>query len=225
MGKLFKTILSTVVSVAFILTLCMPVSAENTNNAVKPNAAFLIERLSTIPTASDVAAATEETDPNNKLHKPGGYQEYVYFRDSQITDYYEGDYGSTDGGGVVEVYNTAKEAKNRNDYLACFDGQGFLDSGSHEVLGTCVIRTSRHLTATQQATLAAAMKNAILADSTPGKVQNPTTIFNGVDYAAEFDPQVYYDSNPDLQMAIGTDGKALIKHYVENGKAEGRKAK
>ena len=225
MGKFLKTLLSTVVSMAFIFTLCIPVNAESPNNAIKPTAAFLIERLSTIPTVSDVAAATEETDPNNKLHKPGSYQEYIYFRDSQITDYYEGDYGTTDGGGVVEVYNTAKEANSRNNYLACFDGQGFMDSGSHEVLGTCVIRTSRHLTATQQATLAAAMKNAILADSTPGKVQNATTVYNGVDYSAEFDPQVYYDNNPDLQVAIGTDGNALIKHYVESGKAEGRTAK
>lgn len=56
-------------------------------------------------------------------------------------------------------------------------------------------------------------------------VNNPTTVYNGVDYSAEYYPQTYYDNYPDLQVAIGNDGNALIKHYVEHGKAEGRDAK
>ena len=79
--------------------------------------------------------------------------------------------------------------------------------------------------ALQNAAATAAIKAAIAADSLPGQVQNPTTVYKGVDYSAEFNPQVYYNNNPDLQAALGTDGKALIKHYVEFGKQEGRKAK
>ncbi|MBE5829083.1 MAG: hypothetical protein E7305_06435 [Butyrivibrio sp.] len=42
---------------------------------------------------------------------------------------------------------------------------------------------------------------------------------------AEFNAKVYYDSNPDLQTAIGADAQALYNHWVQYGKAEGRKAK
>lgn len=40
-----------------------------------------------------------------------------------------------------------------------------------------------------------------------------TTTFNAYDY---------YINNVDLQTAIGADGDALLKHYNEHGKAEGR---
>lgn len=42
-----------------------------------------------------------------------------------------------------------------------------------------------------------------------------TTTFNAYDY---------YMNNADLQTAIGADGDALLKHYNENGKKEGRVA-
>ncbi len=41
----------------------------------------------------------------------------------------------------------------------------------------------------------------------------------------EFNAYTYYMNNADLQAAIGPNGDALLKHYTENGKAEGRKAK
>ena len=41
---------------------------------------------------------------------------------------------------------------------------------------------------------------------------------------AEFNAYYYYVNYPDLQIAIGADGKALLKHYNEFGKAEGRVA-
>ncbi|MBE5823929.1 MAG: hypothetical protein E7308_07640 [Butyrivibrio sp.] len=41
---------------------------------------------------------------------------------------------------------------------------------------------------------------------------------------AEFNAYYYYMNYPDLQTAIGADGKALLKHYNEFGKAEGRVA-
>ncbi len=43
-----------------------------------------------------------------------------------------------------------KKMPKRDSYLASFDGAGMLNSGSHKVLGTIVIRTSTKLTATQQ---------------------------------------------------------------------------
>ncbi len=53
---------------------------------------------------------------------------------------------------------------------------------------------------------------------------NATTVYNGVDYSAEYFPLFYYLNYPDLQQAFGLDGNALIKHYVEYGRAEHRVA-
>ena len=70
-----------------------------------------------------------------------------------ISDGYSGIVGAgTDGGGAVEVYANVDDANKRNDYLAVFDGT-ILTSGSHDVVGTCVVRTSHLLTASQQKTL------------------------------------------------------------------------
>ena len=55
----------------------------------------------------------------------------------------------TDGGGCIEVYATVEDAEERNRYLASFDGT-ILDSGSHSVVGTCVVRVSHLLTASEQ---------------------------------------------------------------------------
>lgn len=41
----------------------------------------------------------------------------------------------------------------------------------------------------------------------------------------DFNAYVYYSNNTDLQVAIGADGDALLKHYNEYGKSEGRIAK
>ena len=66
----------------------------------------------------------------------------------------------TDGGGSVEVYKTAEEATKREEYLASFDGT-ITASGSHEVVGTCIVRTSDYLTATQQKELETAIIEAL----------------------------------------------------------------
>ena len=99
----------------------------------------------------------------------GGYTAAVYFSSDLVdqSDVYpsEGYTGivavGTDGGGCVEVYATADDAAKRNDYLAAFDGS-ILSSGSHEVLGTCVIRTSDKLTASQQQAMTAEIRDALI---------------------------------------------------------------
>lgn len=62
---------------------------------------------------------------------------------------------------IIEVYRNTKDANARNAYLSVFDSAGFLNSGSHMVSGTCVIRTSKDLTATQQNTLTQQVVNAL----------------------------------------------------------------
>ncbi len=119
-----------------------------------PNEDFIIQRLKGIPNISGYQAVTEDHDPNGNLNKQGGYTSTVYFSTPLIDQ--SSVYGNdivdkgTECGGAIEVYASEEDAEKRDSYLASFDGAGMLNSGSHKVLGTIVIRTSTKLTATQQ---------------------------------------------------------------------------
>lgn len=119
-----------------------------------PNEDFVIQRLKGIPNISGYQAVTEDHDPNGNLNKQGGYTSTVYFSTPLIDQ--SSVYGNdivdkgTECGGAIEVYASEEDAEKRDSYLASFDGAGMLNSGSHKVLGTIVIRTSTKLTATQQ---------------------------------------------------------------------------
>ena len=119
-----------------------------------PNEDFVSQRLKGIPNISGYQAVTEDHDPNGNLNKQGGYTSTVYFSTPLIDQ--SSVYGNdivdkgTECGGAIEVYASEKDAEKRDSYLASFDGAGMLNSGSHKVLGTIVIRTSTKLTATQQ---------------------------------------------------------------------------
>lgn len=132
-----------------------------------PTDEFVINRLKRIDTIIEVDAVTENNDPNKQLNKQGGYIGCIYFSDKQVDKsklYIEIDTVieiATDGGGAVEIFKTVAEAKNRDTYLGGFDG-GALSSGSHHVVGTVIIRTSRELTASQQNELTLKITDALL---------------------------------------------------------------
>jgi len=145
-------------------------SVQGMRQVTAPTDEFVMERLQRIETITEMAPVTEDHDPNGKLGKQGGYIGCVYFEDTQvdrsrlyIPDGEDNviDVG-TDGGGAVEIFKTADEAKQREAYLATFDG-GMFASGSHYVAGTCLIRTSDELTGTQQLDLTEKIINALIA--------------------------------------------------------------
>ena len=140
-------------------------SIAQMKQVTNPSEDFVVERLKTVPSVTEVLAVTEDNDPNGQLHKDGGYTSAVYFSSDQVDaedNFLEGDSiaQGTDGGGCVEVYETVDNANKRNDYLAAFDGSVFA-GGSHKVVGTVVIRTSNILTATQQTDLETNVYNAL----------------------------------------------------------------
>lgn len=55
------------------------------------------------------------------------------------------------------------------------------------------------------------------------KAQVTDTTYNGRDYSAVFNPEYYYDTNPDLQVSVGFNPPELLRHFVEKGIMEGRK--
>ena len=126
--------------------------------AVAPSDEFVMERLKLIGTITDIAAVTEDHDPNEQLGKQGGYIGCIYFTDSQVDRsliYKQTndviDVG-TEGGGAIEIFANKQDAEVREAYLASFDGTAFT-GGSHRIVGTCLVRTSYHLSASQQNTL------------------------------------------------------------------------
>ena len=51
-----------------------------------------------------------------------------------------------------------------------------------------------------------------------------TTVYNGVDYKAEYNPLYYYLNYADLRNAFGANPDKLVEHWVIFGKKEGRVA-
>lgn len=172
-----RKLLALICTASLVLTAC-----GKLNN---PSEKYVISCLENVDCITDIEAATENHDPNDHLHKKGGYTAAVYFRIEQIelteeedkwnegeTKYYlnvDGDKNwlildegedamspvdvGTQGGGQVEVYASAADAKKRDQYLSATDGTMFT-SGYHVVVGSMVIRISSYLTASEQEQLA-----------------------------------------------------------------------
>ncbi len=140
-------------------------SIKQLKQVTAPTEAFIIERVQAVEGVTGVSAATEENDPNGQLGKQGGYTSQVFFSYNLVNqDEVSGNSiieKGTDSGGSIEVYNTIEEAENRNSYLSSFDG-GIFASGSHNTLGTIVVRTSNELTASQQKELEAKLINSLI---------------------------------------------------------------
>ena len=165
MGKrrLFERflILFVMLSVLGVMGNPVAVSAKGLTKAQKklvnnPSESYIVECLSRVPGILEIAAATEDRDPNGQLHKAGGYTSAVYFSYEAVDQ--DSVYGDdligkgTDAGGQIEVYANKQDAKKRDKYLASLDGT-ILTSGSHKVVGTVVVRTSHELTASEQSEL------------------------------------------------------------------------
>ena len=150
-------------------------SIQQYKQLTNPSEDFVIQRLKTVDEITDVRAVTEDNDPNGKLNKPGGYTATVYFESKNVNQ--SNVYGNdlidkgTDAGGAVEVYVNEEDAKKREEYLATFDG-GIFASGSHRVVGTCLIRTSDELSASKQNALEEKVINALAGIKTENVSSN-----------------------------------------------------
>lgn len=123
-----------------------------------PSEEYVVNCLKEVEGVMEVAAATEDHDPNGHLHKAGGYTSAVYFS-HELVDQSKVDGPTvidkgTDCGGQIEVYANVEDAVKRNEYLAIYDGTIYRP-GSHTVIGTVIVRISDKLTASQQKELEA----------------------------------------------------------------------
>lgn len=201
--KKFKSIIALNLVLCLLLTSCASSGGndnstdysatlgENIKFFNQPTEEYIIECLENVATINGIAAVTEENDPNGKLNKDGGYISAVYFSSSLVqqetfskNELIE---KGTSVGGCIEVFKTVEDANNRNEYLSEFDG-GLLDSGSHVVVGTVIIRISSELSNTQQKELEENIINAFvtieeatseesttIADETVSETEESTT--------------------------------------------------
>ncbi len=51
------------------------------------------------------------------------------------------------------------------------------------------------------------------------------TVYNGVDYAAVYDFNYYYENNADVASVFGWNESTVLEHFVQSGMYEGRQAK
>ena len=72
-----RILLALICTVSLILTGCG-------NKLVNPSEDYVISCLKTVNGVTDIEAATETHDPNEQLHKKGGYTAAIYFRIKQI---------------------------------------------------------------------------------------------------------------------------------------------
>lgn len=150
-----------------ILDVCAQIESSNQLYALvdAPSDERVIVCLSQVEGILQCVAVTEETDSNNNLNKAGSYIGRIIFAYDPVTRSAISDSAllnkGTDAGGSIEVFRNQADAVKRDSYLAVFDGT-ILDSGSHVVVGTVVVRTSSKLTASQQQELQTAITQALL---------------------------------------------------------------
>ena len=179
--KKARSIIASIILLCLCITGCTDSTTVNTSDfsdaigdspeaAVSPSESYIIESLNQSEFILEVEAVTESNDPNGKLNIDGGYNACVFFS-STLVDQSNFSAKSvvekgTSCGGCIEVYSSEEDATARNEHLAKFDG-GLLDSGSHTVIGTIVIRTSEKLTKEQQTELTRNLVSIITSSEQP----------------------------------------------------------
>ncbi|MBO4336678.1 MAG: hypothetical protein J5842_01225 [Lachnospiraceae bacterium] len=131
---------------------------------IDPDEEFILSRLEKVKRITSFMPATEDNDPNGRLHREDGYKSAVffstaYFDPSDIRGETIVDKG-TEAGGVIEVYATQELAMDRAYYLSYYD-ETVWANGTHAVIGSIVIRLSDRLTEWQQRELEAGIIKAL----------------------------------------------------------------
>lgn len=198
MKKLFLKITIVIATLAVALSAC---GIKTENNKVSENGGaqsydnfdlvkaptedYIISCLESTPNILEVAAASEENDPNGKLNSEDGYYSAVFFSVDLLD---KGElYGDelidegTSAGGCIEAYKTESDAWARDEYLSGYDDNWLLNAGYHTVVGTLVVRTSSELSENDQTQLEANIINVLIGKSdcaTPltGLLQNEETM-------------------------------------------------
>lgn len=136
---------------------------NNIDSLNSPSVEYIVDRLKNVESIIETEIA-EESSSEKESSGLGNAVSRIYFSSSLIdqsqfddTSVYE---KGTVCGGCIEIFTSIEDAEFRNNYLADFDGS-VLDSGSHVIVGTIVIRTSSKLSKDEQKSLESSIVNAL----------------------------------------------------------------
>lgn len=124
-----------------------------------PSVEYVVSVLSQVDTITEV-----ELNP----HPDEEYVAQVFFTSNLVdqSGFSEKDSAyekGTDAGGSIDIFQTTDEAIERDKYLHGFDNSILLNSGSHAVVGTLVIRTSHKLDESTQKSLTDSIVNVLIS--------------------------------------------------------------
>lgn len=241
--RLVQTALFIVISIG-ALSACGSDSANYANNKSvetensvgldlvdAPTEEYILSCLENTPNIVEVAAVTEENDPNGDLNEEGGYYSAVFFSVDVINQNEVNGEGlidkGTDAGGCIEAYKTEEDAQSRDEYLSNYDDSWLFNAGYHTVIGTLVIRTSQKLSESDQVQLESNIINMLTGSADNVK---PLTDIAKKEDGATSDSETNADdaSNQSTEKIIMSQGASeyigaswtidsLTEHFKEMG--------
>ncbi len=144
---------------------------EETVLVTNPSAKYVMAALHQLESVIGIEQDPEAGEGSIDVAKGKECIARIYFTSSLVDQSSFGEEESTlkkgtSAGGSIDVYANIEDAIARDEYLHGFDGSLLLDSGSHAVVGTIVIRTSEKLGEDEQI----ALTDSIVAVLTSGDI-------------------------------------------------------
>ena len=205
--------------------------AESSNRSTwdRPSDDVVVKLLSSIDNITSAKAVTETTDLNHLLNKEGGYIGCVYFHDKRVTSVSDDPLiAGTDGGGAVEIFPSQEDANQRDEYLLAYNSPSL--TGSHKVVGTCVVRISGKLSSSEQAEMTDEIEKLLpldesqSSDSTGSDTSSDAAVASEVQTTNEATTSAQTTSQTSTQSsgtAVGTGismaGASELELYNQDG--------
>ena len=199
MERKVRQIISLILTVSLLLCGCS--NSENDEAVIETIHAEINTDLITAPSAEYVIACLNNVDTITGIElddlsestaiSSSGLEKAtatIYFSSSLVeeTDKSQSvrDQG-TPGGGSIDIFATVEDAESRNEYLAGFDN-GLLNIGYHSVVGTLVVRTSKHLDKEEQKSFELSIITALTSgevdpDNIPTIATEPAMVTNATE--------------------------------------------
>lgn len=200
-------------------------SEVNTELITAPSTEYVISCLNNVDTITGIES--DDLSENNSISSSGldKATSSIFFSSSLVDEYDPSKSvleNGTSGGGSIDIFTTVEDAQSRNEYLAGFDG-GLLDSGHHIVVGTIVIRTSKHLTDDDQQQLESSIVSVLTSgeidpNSLPSATEATipaTTLLETVPTTIATEPQAYTPVSHN--GFIGLSGSEVVELFNNAG--------
>ena len=129
---------------ALLLSFVLVAACESGDSeaASTPSMDEVVAAVDKLPSVSRVVRLTKDTDPEQLLGRPNGYDHGALFYDSRLKCMSPG----IECGALLEVWDDADEAKRRSAYIqALLDGVPMLGSEHHYLEGRMLLRVDGKL--------------------------------------------------------------------------------